>query len=405
MAALNVAVVGGGIVGAAIANAASRVGAKVRVLDVEPRPGCGGSTRSTWAWLNAQKKLPEHYRDLNVAGLQRWKADWPHLVHNCGSLVFGDDDEASLGDAVYPALRLGASQVLEREPAVAPGMAARGANLWAQEAWVDPQAACAAMLAAAEARGAEVLLGPGQRVERLQVEAADQQEQQQQQQQEHGWRQAGSGRRRVTGVVTADGRVHGADVVVLAAGAACGPLAAGAGVQVPLLHKPAVIALTQPLPGPPLTRHLLSSEEVFAFQRPDGSYILGDTRAHEDGSRAWGESLLARATALVPGLAERGARIEAVEVAYRPWPKDGHPIIGPAAAVGCLGLYVATMHSGMTLAPHVAELVAAELRHWRREAGVAEGEDPQLLAAQGLLAPYRLERAYDAGVVAYGWKQ
>ncbi len=43
--------------------------------------------------------------------------------------------------------------------------------------------------------------------------------------------------------------------------------------------------------------------------------------AHEDGSRAWGESLLARATALVPGLAERGARIEAVEVAYRPWPK------------------------------------------------------------------------------------
>ncbi|KAG2422809.1 hypothetical protein HXX76_015756 [Chlamydomonas incerta] len=378
--------------GAAIANAASRVGAKVRVLDVAARPGSGGSTRSTWAWLNAQKKLPEHYRDLNLAGLERWKADWPHLVHPCGSLVFGDHDTACRTDAVYPAQHLGPGQVLEREPGIAPGVAARGAHLWAQEAYVDPGAACAAMLAAAEARGAEVLLGPRQRVERLQVEAATQ-------------GGAGAGRRRVTGVVTADGSYHAADVVVLAAGVACGPLAAGAGVEVPLLHKPAVIALTQPLPGPPLTRHLLSSEEVFAFQRPDGSYILGDTRAHEDGSHAWGESLLARATALVPGLAERGARVEGVEVAYRPWPKDGHPIIGPAAALGCLGLYVATMHSGMTLAPHVAELVAQELRHWRRDAGRAEGAGPELLAAQALLEPYRLERSFESGVTAYGWKQ
>eukprot|EP00198_Chlamydomonas_reinhardtii_P009507 XP_001698844.1 predicted protein [Chlamydomonas reinhardtii] len=141
------------------------------------------------------------------------------------------------------------------------------------------------------------------------------------------------------------------------------------------------------------------------LQRPDGSYILGDTRAHEDGSQAWGESLLARATALVPGLAERGARVEAVQVAHRPWPKDGHPIIGPAAALGCLGLYVATMHSGMTLAPHVAELVAQELRHWQREMGRAEGAAPELLAAQALLRPYRLERSYDSGVAAYGWKQ
>lgn len=76
------------------------------------------------------------------------------------------------------------------------GMAARGAHLWVQEAYVDPQEACAAMLAAAEARGAEVLLGPGQRVERLQVEAvADEQ-----QEGRHG--ELGAGRRRVTGMIT-----------------------------------------------------------------------------------------------------------------------------------------------------------------------------------------------------------
>jgi glycine/D-amino acid oxidase-like deaminating enzyme len=44
---------------------------------------------------------------------------------------------------------------------------------------------------------------------------------------------------------------------------------------------------------------------------------------------------------------------------WRPMPADGLPIIGRAP--GFPGLYVATMHSGVTLAPAVGELVAKEL--------------------------------------------
>ena len=84
--------------------------------------------------------------------------------------------------------------------------------------------------------------------------------------------------------------------------------------------------------------------------------------------------------------------------------QDGHPIVGGSAS--CRGLYVATMHSGVTLAPEVARLVAAELSHWDVAQGRAVGSSPELQAAQATLAPYRLDRDFEAGAsrAAYGWK-
>ncbi|PNH05379.1 hypothetical protein TSOC_008369 [Tetrabaena socialis] len=219
------------------------------------------------------------------------------------------------------------------------------------------------MLEAAQQAGAEVLLG--QDMERLLVRDEPL----------ASVGGGGEGRKqtRVTGVVTADGAVHPADVVVLAAGTSVQRLAAQAGVHVPLLHKPAVVAVTPPLQRPGrLVHHMLANAKVFVWQRPDGSFMLEDSPClnganptaadavvhaaaaappgtHEDGSEAWGQSLLQRAAELVPELRSCGAHVSRVEVAYRPWPQDGHPVIGAAAS--CRGLYVAVMHSGMTLAP------------------------------------------------------
>ncbi|KXZ48061.1 hypothetical protein GPECTOR_30g156 [Gonium pectorale] len=411
---LQVVVVGAGIVGAAISHSAAKIGAKVRVLDVVSHPGTGGATRTTWAWINAGKKHPQHYRDLNLAGLRRWKAEWPGLVSECGSLLLDEEDGPSIDDPAYPGRRLSPEEVLRLEPHIAPEAAARGAVLYAQEAWVDPQEACAAMLKSARAAGADVMLGPGQRVERLLVEELG-----------GGGAAGGQGGAspaaaaaagcRVTGVQTADGQTHAADVVVLAAGAAVGPLAAQAGVAVPLLHKPAVVAVTAPVGAQGgqarrLLSRLLASSRVFAWQRPDGTFMLGDTRVHEDASAAWGESLLQRAAELLPELRAAGARVESVEAAYRPWPQDGHPIIGPAPS--CRGLYIATMHSGVTLAPEVGRLVATELAHWDTAAGAAAakagggGGAEELAAAQAVLEPYRLDRDFEEGAKrnAYGWK-
>jgi glycine/D-amino acid oxidase-like deaminating enzyme len=62
-------------------------------------------------------------------------------------------------------------------------------------------------------------------------------------------------------------------------------------------------------------------------------------------------------------------------VGYRPTPADGFPIIGRAEGVS--GLYIAVMHSGITLAPAVGLFATREILKGER--------DP-------LLAPYGSER-------------
>jgi len=52
-------------------------------------------------------------------------------------------------------------------------------------------------------------------------------------------------------------------------------------------------------------------------------------------------------------------RLDGVRIGARPMPVDGLPVTGPIP--GAPGTYVAVMHSGVTLAPAVARLVAAEV--------------------------------------------
>ncbi|OUC08262.1 hypothetical protein RY27_10005, partial [Litorilinea aerophila] len=67
--------------------------------------------------------------------------------------------------------------------------------------------------------------------------------------------------------------------------------------------------------------------------------------------------------------------IQEVRRGRRPIPEDGLPILGFTQAVA--NLYLAAMHSGVTLAALVGELAALE---------IATGRPVDLLA------PYRLER-------------
>jgi len=62
-------------------------------------------------------------------------------------------------------------------------------------------------------------------------------------------------------------------------------------------------------------------------------------------------------------------------VGLRPIPADGFPAVGRAQ--GIAGLYLAVMHSGITLAPAIGRFVADEIVTGRRDA---------------LLAPYGPER-------------
>jgi glycine/D-amino acid oxidase-like deaminating enzyme len=65
-------------------------------------------------------------------------------------------------------------------------------------------------------------------------------------------------------------------------------------------------------------------------------------------------------------------RVDQFTLEWRPMPRDGMPIVGPLP--GFPAIYVATSHTGVTLAPAIAELVAREL---------VDGEVPAELASFG----------------------
>jgi glycine/D-amino acid oxidase-like deaminating enzyme len=60
---------------------------------------------------------------------------------------------------------------------------------------------------------------------------------------------------------------------------------------------------------------------------------------------------------VLPGL--RGVAVERVTVGRRVMPADEYPIVGFAA--NCPNLYIAAMHSGVTLAPLIGQLAALEI--------------------------------------------
>ena len=67
--------------------------------------------------------------------------------------------------------------------------------------------------------------------------------------------------------------------------------------------------------------------------------------------------ILEEATELLPAL--NRAEVREVRRGRRPIPEDGKPIIGFADALP--NLYLATTHSGVTLAPLIGELAAIEI--------------------------------------------
>src|SRR5207248_11491239 len=72
-------IVGAGIVGAALADQlAARRGGDVVLID-RSRPG-SGTSRTSFGWLNANKKQPRAYFDLSVEAMH----DWSRLAREFG---------------------------------------------------------------------------------------------------------------------------------------------------------------------------------------------------------------------------------------------------------------------------------------------------------------------------------
>jgi len=185
---------------------------------------------------------------------------------------------------------------------------------------------------------------------------------------------------RVVGVLTPEGQIAGG-TVVLCAGAWTQGFEAAAGIPLPIVPAKGHIAVAR-LELPALRRVVYG--EAYVIPRASGEHIIGSTVEFVGFDKQVVveavAQLLARATALAPAL--RDAQLVASWACLRPAAADGLPVLGPVP--GRRGLVVATGHfrNGILLAPITGKLIAELL---------LRGQPPRSLE------PFRPDRTFPPG--------
>ena len=333
----KIIVIGAGIIGASIAWHLQRKGASVTVI--AQKIG-GEATPNSFAWINASWGNPEFYFRLRHRSMAEWSrlaADLPGLPLSwCGGLCW-DMPEAELdayaaqhhgwGYGIQPVNRA-TSIMIEPNLANSPDYALH----IAEEGAVEPVAAAELLLEDAGRHGARLLYGID--VTSLLTENG-----------------------RIAGVETSKGPIY-ADHVVLAAGAGTAALAATIGVEVPLETPPGLIAHSRP--APKILNGLVMAPKLHMRQTAEGRSIaggdFGGTDPGDNPQKTAGELFAKVKVALKGGDA---LELDFHTIGYRPTPKDGMPILGGVDAKP--GLYLAVLHSGVTLAPLVGLLATQEI--------------------------------------------
>jgi len=158
-------------------------------------------------------------------------------------------------------------------------------------------------------------------------------------------------------------KVIKASKVVVATGAETGSLLERFGWEIPMDPSPGFLVTTEPIDSTVVGTVYVTPEVGLPFflrQLPDGRILIGDRAqdhiAHDPTSKHANE-LLGVAKRSFPQLSSVG--VDHFTVEWRPMPRDRMPIVGPLP--GLPDLYIATAHSGVTVAPALADLIAQEL--------------------------------------------
>jgi glycine/D-amino acid oxidase-like deaminating enzyme len=148
---------------------------------------------------------------------------------------------------------------------------------------------------------------------------------------------------------------------VLACGVDSPRLAEMAGVRIQLKDSPGVLIHIAPQPN--LIDRVVLAPGTHFKQEWDGRIVAGGQIVAGVGTAATearvdeAEQVLRQLQRFLPALS--GVAIERVTLGNRVMPQDEFPKIGFAGT--CSNLYVAAMHSGVTLAPLVGDLATREI--------------------------------------------
>jgi glycine oxidase len=348
----NVAIIGAGVIGLAIAWRLAARGTPVQVFD---RGAAGAGASHAAAGMLAACAEAEPGEEALVAlgreGQARWPAFAAELLAASGIdvelrpegtllLALTADDQARLTHQLVfqqkldlPLKWISAVETRRREPHLAGKLA--GAVFSPEDTQVDNRKLVAALRIAAEAAGVRV--SEYRSVNTISSRGG-----------------------RVDGIILADGTKVGADAVVLAAGAWARSIE---GVD-PKLRPPVrpikgqMLALRMD-PAAPLLSHVVWAPGAYLVPRRDGRLLVGATveeKGYDTSLTAGGMlTLLEAAWRAVPAIEELA--IDEMWVGHRPGSRDDAPILGAGPIDG---LIYATGHhrNGILLAPITADAIA-----------------------------------------------
>jgi len=349
----RIVVVGAGIVGSSIAYHLAKMGAEVTLIERD-RPAAHASGRS-FAWINASyPKKPYSYHHLSQLSLLayhrleteididvRWggSLEWFTSQENQKMLV--QEIEIQQGYGV-PVQMISGEQAHELEPNVEFDKNASIAFSKLDGA-VDAVGVVDKFLRKTISLGSEVLYPVTYKSLKV----------------------VGN---KIVAVRTSVGEIE-TDQVVFACGVDTDELLK---INVLKISRPGIILRTQPMKK--VIDRVIVAPGVHIHQQDDGKVVIGEQagvpishlnrlamKPESFPSAAFemqhGGRILAIAQKFIPQL--ETIELEQVVIGWRPLPHDERPVVGHFKNIP--GAYLATMHSGVTLAPIIGELVAMEL--------------------------------------------
>ena len=349
----KVVIVGAGIIGATLGYHLSRRNGITLTLLERDVPGTGASGHS-FAWANAFGKDPRDYHTLNRRSLDMWyrlarQLDADIGIHYGGEMRWENDPQRAtqLRERIhqiqawgYPCRLITSNEMLALEPHLHPGPVF-AASLSEADIHVETDTFIDVCLQRASEAGAAV---------HAQTSVTD------------FVIRDGS----IAAVKTTNGEFS-CDVVVLASGVQTTELASLVQVYIPQQRSPGIVIKTTPcaevlhrvaiIHAPSADAH---HQHLHLRQLSDGSLRIGQGTQegiNRDDSQQHADALLERARAYLPAIAD--AKAIPTPIGYRPMPLDGFPVLGFTEAVP--NLYIALMHSGVTLAPLVGEMATLEI--------------------------------------------